>query len=245
MHRRTRPDRFPPHRTVVEFRHTGPKQQTIWLLLELGAASVCTSHPGFDVDIVVSATTPALSEVFNGYTHWVHAVEQEPSRSPVHRALLMRSPPGSCGVPSQNRSGLNSQAPSAGGRRATRALSCLGRLRQGIRRLPPRSHLRSKSWPALARCNPRGSASSTPPSWRGCSVVGAPRRSSPASPNGNTRFSSSWPRDGPTAPSPPDSSSPSGPWSPPAPGSFASSSWSTRPTSTGGCSRWSSCCAGT
>jgi DNA-binding HxlR family transcriptional regulator len=75
MHRRTRPDRFPPHRTVIEFRHTAPKPQTIWVVLEHGAASVCTSHPGFDVDIVVSATTPALSEVFNGYTHWVHAVE--------------------------------------------------------------------------------------------------------------------------------------------------------------------------
>ena len=75
MHRRIRPDRFPPHRTVVEFRHTAPKQQTIWLVLERGDASICTSHPGFDVDLVVTATTPALSEVFNGYTHWAHAVD--------------------------------------------------------------------------------------------------------------------------------------------------------------------------
>lgn len=75
MHRRIRPDRFPPHRTVVEFRHTAPKQQTVWLVLEQGGASVCTSHPGFEVDVVVSAPTAALAEVFNGYTHWVHAVE--------------------------------------------------------------------------------------------------------------------------------------------------------------------------
>lgn len=75
MHRRTRPDRFPPHRTVIEFRHTAPKAQTIWLMLEHGTASVCTTHPGFDVDLVVSATTVALSEVFNGHTHWMHAVE--------------------------------------------------------------------------------------------------------------------------------------------------------------------------
>ena len=75
MHRRTQPERFPPHRTVIEFRHTAPKKQTIWLVLEQTAASVCTTHPGFDVDIIVSATTPALAEVFNGYTHWVHAVD--------------------------------------------------------------------------------------------------------------------------------------------------------------------------
>jgi DNA-binding HxlR family transcriptional regulator len=75
MHRRTRPDRFPPHRAVIEFRHTAPKKQTIWLVLEHGAASVCTTHPGFDVDVFVSSTTPALSEVFNGYTHWEHAVK--------------------------------------------------------------------------------------------------------------------------------------------------------------------------
>ncbi len=75
MHRRTRPDRFPPNRVVVEFRHTAPKKQTIWLVLERREASVCTSHPGFDVDVAVTATTPALSEVFNGYSHWAHAVE--------------------------------------------------------------------------------------------------------------------------------------------------------------------------
>lgn len=75
MHRRIRAERFPPHRTVVEFRHTAPKAQTVWLVLEQAGASVCTSHPGFDVDVVVSAATPALAEVFNGYTHWVHAVE--------------------------------------------------------------------------------------------------------------------------------------------------------------------------
>jgi DNA-binding HxlR family transcriptional regulator len=85
MHRRIRPDRFPPHRTVVEFRHTAPKQQTIWLVLERGDASICTSHPGFDVDLVVTATTPALSEVFNGYTHWAHAVDAS--------AIVVEGPP--------------------------------------------------------------------------------------------------------------------------------------------------------
>ncbi len=75
MHRRTRPERFPPHRTVVEFRHTGPKPQVLWLVLDRGAASICTTHPGFEIDLVVSASTPTLSEVFNGYTHWQHAVD--------------------------------------------------------------------------------------------------------------------------------------------------------------------------
>lgn len=75
MHRRVRPDRFPPHRTVVEFRHSEPRPQTIWLVLDRGDASVCTSHPGFAVDVIVTAATPVLAEVFNGYTHWAHAVD--------------------------------------------------------------------------------------------------------------------------------------------------------------------------
>ncbi|CAM3898727.1 winged helix-turn-helix transcriptional regulator [Smaragdicoccus niigatensis] len=74
MHRRIRPDRFPPRRTVVEFRHTSPTSQVLWLVLDRGEASVCQLHPGFDIDLTVTASTPALAEVFQGYAEWAEAV---------------------------------------------------------------------------------------------------------------------------------------------------------------------------
>lgn len=75
MHRRVARDRFPPHRTVVEFRHTAPAPETIWLVIDRGEVSVCMQHPGFEVDVFVSATTPDLSDVFQGYCTWREAVD--------------------------------------------------------------------------------------------------------------------------------------------------------------------------
>jgi DNA-binding HxlR family transcriptional regulator len=75
MHRRVDPSRFPPGRTVVEFRHTAPQAQSIWLVLERGEVSVCMVHPGFDVDVTVVATTPTFADVFQGYCTWAEAVE--------------------------------------------------------------------------------------------------------------------------------------------------------------------------
>lgn len=75
MHRRIRPDRFPPKRTVIEFRHMAPTPLSLWLVLDRGTASVCQQHPGFDVDLTVTADTSALAEVFQGYAHWSEAVD--------------------------------------------------------------------------------------------------------------------------------------------------------------------------
>lgn len=75
MHRRVDRGRFPPHRTVVEFRHTAPAPETIWLVMDRGEVSVCMQHPGFEVDLVVSATTPVLADVFQGYSTWREAVD--------------------------------------------------------------------------------------------------------------------------------------------------------------------------
>lgn len=74
MHRRVDPSRFPPVRTVIEFRHTEPEPQTIWMVLDHGDASVCLTPPGFDVDLVVTAATPTLADVFQGYCGWAEAV---------------------------------------------------------------------------------------------------------------------------------------------------------------------------
>ncbi|HYG92346.1 MAG TPA: helix-turn-helix domain-containing protein [Nocardioides sp.] len=75
MHRRVDPARFPPVRTVVEWRHTAPQPETIWLVLDRGESSVCLQHPGFDVDVVATMSTPDLADVFQGYCRWSEAVD--------------------------------------------------------------------------------------------------------------------------------------------------------------------------
>ncbi len=74
MHRRSDPSRFPPRRTVIEWRHTAPVAETIWFVLDRGDISVCVNHPGFDTDLVVTTTTPDLADVFQGYCRWADAV---------------------------------------------------------------------------------------------------------------------------------------------------------------------------
>lgn len=74
MHRRIATDRLPPTRVVVEFVHTDPQRITIWLVLDRGEASVCMQHPGFDSDLIVTTTTPALAEVFSGVATWAEAL---------------------------------------------------------------------------------------------------------------------------------------------------------------------------
>jgi DNA-binding HxlR family transcriptional regulator len=74
MHRRIDTDNLPPGRVVIEFRHTAPHKQVVWMVLDRGEASVCIQHPGFDSDLVVSMPTPCLSEVFGGSTTWAAAV---------------------------------------------------------------------------------------------------------------------------------------------------------------------------
>ena len=39
------------------------------------SASVCMQHPGFDSDLVVTCTTPALADVFSGRDSWRRAVD--------------------------------------------------------------------------------------------------------------------------------------------------------------------------
>jgi len=73
MHRRVDTDALPPSRVVIEFKHTAPEPMLLWMVLDRGEASVCVQHPGFDPDLLVTTTTPALAEVFSGVTRWSEA----------------------------------------------------------------------------------------------------------------------------------------------------------------------------
>ena len=75
MHRRVDTSTLPDERVVVQFDHTSPEQITLWLVLDRGEASVCLQHPGFDSDVLVTAPTPALAEVFQGFARWIDAVK--------------------------------------------------------------------------------------------------------------------------------------------------------------------------
>lgn len=74
MHRRVDIGNLPPGRVVVEFRHTEPTRQVLWMVLDRGEASVCIQHPGFDADLIVTMPTPVLGDVFSGNRTWSGAV---------------------------------------------------------------------------------------------------------------------------------------------------------------------------
>jgi DNA-binding HxlR family transcriptional regulator len=74
FHRRVDVARVPPARVVVQFDHTKPVKQTLWLVLDRGDASMCLQHPGFDSDVIVTTTTPDLADVFSGHVSWRDAV---------------------------------------------------------------------------------------------------------------------------------------------------------------------------
>lgn len=74
MHRHVAVERLPAHRVTIQFDHTAPERTTIWMVLDRGEASVCMQHPGFDPDVVISAATPSLADVFAGRHTWAEAV---------------------------------------------------------------------------------------------------------------------------------------------------------------------------
>jgi DNA-binding HxlR family transcriptional regulator len=73
MHHRVDISQLPESRVVVQFDHTAPTRQTLWLVFDRGAASLCQQHPGFDSDLVVTCSTPTLSQVFSGVRTWGEA----------------------------------------------------------------------------------------------------------------------------------------------------------------------------
>ena len=66
MHRRVNFDALPPGRTVVRFDLVSPGRSVHWLVLEPGDASVCTTDPGLDVAVQVTADMVTFHRVFAG-----------------------------------------------------------------------------------------------------------------------------------------------------------------------------------
>jgi DNA-binding HxlR family transcriptional regulator len=74
MHRRVARDALPEGRVVLQFDYADPERLSIWMVFERQEPSVCVQHPGFEPDLVVRTTTPALAEVFQGFVTWSKAV---------------------------------------------------------------------------------------------------------------------------------------------------------------------------
>jgi hypothetical protein len=72
MHDRVNAERLPHGRVVVEFDFRGAGNY--WLVLQDGEASVCHQHPGFDVDVVVTADLAAMYKVWLGHISFAEAL---------------------------------------------------------------------------------------------------------------------------------------------------------------------------
>lgn len=66
MSRRVNRDELPGHRVNIEFDYRGDDPTRIWIILDRQEASVCTEHPGFTSDVVVTTEPVDLMRVFSG-----------------------------------------------------------------------------------------------------------------------------------------------------------------------------------
>jgi DNA-binding HxlR family transcriptional regulator len=77
MQRRVCRDRVPRPRVVIEFEFRGSTpRRRYWLVIERTGASVCLKHPGFDVDVFVTADIAAFYRVWLGHLPLSEAVHR-------------------------------------------------------------------------------------------------------------------------------------------------------------------------
>ncbi|HEU5347044.1 MAG TPA: helix-turn-helix domain-containing protein [Ktedonobacterales bacterium] len=63
MRRRVQRNRLPPQRLVVQFDFRGQHTGSYWLVMEPAEVSVCLQHPGFAIDLLVTADIAACYRV--------------------------------------------------------------------------------------------------------------------------------------------------------------------------------------
>jgi DNA-binding HxlR family transcriptional regulator len=69
-------DRLPGRRVVIEFVFREARPPSYWLVLEPADASVCITHPGFEIDMLVTAELAAFLQVWLGRLSFSDAVRQ-------------------------------------------------------------------------------------------------------------------------------------------------------------------------
>ncbi|MGH2604667.1 MAG: winged helix-turn-helix transcriptional regulator, partial [Dehalococcoidia bacterium] len=76
MHRRILSDRLPERRVVVQVDFHGARTARHWLLLERKQPTVCWEHPGFEIDLLVTADTLTLHRVWLGHQSMANALQR-------------------------------------------------------------------------------------------------------------------------------------------------------------------------
>jgi putative sterol carrier protein len=67
-------DRLPQARVVVQFDFSGVEASRFWLVLARDDVSVCLNHPGYDIDVLVTAELSALLQVWLGRLSYAEAL---------------------------------------------------------------------------------------------------------------------------------------------------------------------------
>lgn len=73
MRNSVRVEALPEERVVVQMHFTGAADATHWLVLKREDVSVCITHPGFDVDVWVTADISTFYQVWLGRLEYVDA----------------------------------------------------------------------------------------------------------------------------------------------------------------------------
>jgi DNA-binding HxlR family transcriptional regulator len=76
MRSRVRVEQLPAERVVVQFDFTGPKTERHWLILTREDVSVCLTHPGYDIDVLVTADLPTLFQIWLGRAEFAEALQE-------------------------------------------------------------------------------------------------------------------------------------------------------------------------
>ncbi|CCF84746.1 winged helix-turn-helix transcriptional regulator [Nitrolancea hollandica] len=66
MRGRVNRDSLPPQQIVVQFDFQGARTGTFWMVLNRHDVSVCLQHPGFDIDMLVTADIATFFQVWLG-----------------------------------------------------------------------------------------------------------------------------------------------------------------------------------
>jgi DNA-binding HxlR family transcriptional regulator len=77
MRRRVCFDCISRRRIVIQFEFRGAPRRRYWLLIKPGEASVCLQHPGFDIDVTVTADIAALYRVWLGRSTLFDALRRD------------------------------------------------------------------------------------------------------------------------------------------------------------------------
>jgi DNA-binding HxlR family transcriptional regulator len=76
MRRRISLDRLPRRRVVIQFDFRRAPLRSYWLVIDPGDVSVCLKHPGFDVDVILTADIVLFYQVWLGRLSLAEAVRK-------------------------------------------------------------------------------------------------------------------------------------------------------------------------